>query len=373
MLYLLVFLLLWPLLALISLFRPIHSGRILVIHTGKIGDYVNASVLWGDGQPVELLLDQVNRPLALRDSRIVHIETIQQARQGGIIGRLRFAWQLYWRGYEQILVSTPNALNLFFALQAHPRSVVTVQPYRTGLTARLLMACCQHRVLHDYQQRTIDSYWHLRDTSGSSPPPMRVVQSVDQSRILPELLQAPRPRIGLAIVPGNRSKTIPPDEWAWLLQTLQPLAGSLFFFGQLKDHPYETAIRELLPCDGLPIYSLLGKTNIADLPDNLAQMDLVAGADSGPLYLASTFGVPLLLYAGPCYLPEQSPWQSERYEIPPGVPVSQHSYIFDTLHGADSQALFRTDDAQRAIITTWLTNQLYARLEHHADYTHAKG
>lgn len=363
MLYLIVFLFSWPLLAMISLFRPIHPGRILVIHTGKIGDYVNASVMWGDGQPVELLIDQVNRPLALRDGRVVHIETIQEARQGGIMGRLRFAWRLYWRGYAQILVSTPNALNLFFALQAHPRSVVTLQPYRTGLTARLLMACCQRRLPHAYQQRTIDSYWRLRDPSGSSPPPMRVIPSVDPARILPELLQAPQPRIGLAIVPGNRSKTIPPDEWAWLVQTLQPMAGSLFFFGQLKDHPYETAIREQLPSHGLPIHSLLGKTGIADLPDNLAQMDLVAGADSGPLYLASTFGVPLLLYAGPCYLPEQSPWQSERYEIPPGAPVSQHSYIFDTLHGADSQALFRTDDAQRKMITTWLENQCHKRVE----------
>ena len=64
MLYLPLYLLLWPLLTLLRPFRHKAPGTLLT-YAGNIGDYVNITSLYPEFEQLTVLIDKANKPLAL--------------------------------------------------------------------------------------------------------------------------------------------------------------------------------------------------------------------------------------------------------------------------------------------------------------------
>ncbi|MBF0370504.1 MAG: hypothetical protein HQL52_13710 [Magnetococcales bacterium] len=357
MFYLIIHFLLQPLYWLLIPFRR-KRGGVLVIHTGKIGDYVNASALFSPFDQVDVLIDRMNAPFPPRDQRIGQAWLVQDW-SGSLWAKLRLALTLYLKNYADILVTTPNALNLFFGLSGAPGRKAAIRTYRSGQTAQLFMRFYDQLVEHTKDDLTVDSYLALagsRRIGGSSPT--KVVDQVDPERLRLKVGMVEGLKAGVGIIAGNPSKKMPGDEWAWMIAELISLGATVFVFGTEADEPAFHEVLEQGDFDRERVISLLGEVPLEDLPDNLAAMDLFVSADSGPAYLADSVGVPVLVYAGPCHLKEQRPLGEQCHFIEPRKPVGKKSFIFDTLHNDNDPDWYRTDSKRRVPVQAWLRMRL---------------
>lgn len=348
--YLILLLLSWPLRVLAS--QGPRQGRALVIQTAKIGDYVNTTVLFDELQELDLVIDRVNLPFAQADSRIRRCY-VANAFRGSLLAKLRLGFILLRHRYDVVIIAMPNALNLFWGLFARPRYCATLRTYRMGLSTRALVALYKRVVPHGRDTLTLDTYAQLLPAS----PPTRPLKKL-RPVIRPDTCDFPHPRVGLTLSAGNKSKQIPPDEWRWLFGELAKRNAQVVLFGLDADRPLLETLLEGLETPPALI-NRLGQTPLAQLPEQLACLDLFIGADTGPAYIADSVGVPVLLYAGPCHLTEQRPTGPHCHYIEPEHPDLQHtSYVFDTLHGADCVDLYRTSHNQRDAIAAYLDQRL---------------
>ncbi|ANV98784.1 lipopolysaccharide heptosyltransferase II [Helicobacter enhydrae] len=73
------------------------------------------------------------------------------------------------------------------------------------------------------------------------------------------------------------------------------------------------AIQSLAPTQ--LFHNLTNQTNISQLIDNIASLDLFVTNDSGPMHIASALGIPLLAIFGPTDATETSPYNSQYPQI----------------------------------------------------------
>lgn len=364
MLNLLLYLVILPFLWLLSPLRPQAKGALL-IHTARIGDYVNASVLLGQNAPLDVLISEVNRPFSARDPRIHTIFLFESVRRG-LWNRLRFARKLYWRNYQSVWVTTPSALNALFGLFAFTPGAVIVKPYRAGKTVRMMMKFYPRCQPHGREDLTIDTFLRM---AGQEPTEVswksrQIIPQVESQRVNRKLKETlGNWRVGISIAAHNRSKLIPHSEWCWLIQAIASRGGLLFPIGLAEDQTYLTEILNRCPeYKEAVVEGFLGRIDLVDLPDNLAELDLIIGADSGPLYIADSVGTPVIVYAGLCNLPEQRPLGPDTFIIPPPKPVEKKTYVFDTLHNIQATNLYLTEQTMRQKVEAHL-DQLKATVD----------
>lgn len=348
MLNLLVYLITWPFLKILSSFRPPAEGA-LVIHTARIGDYVNASVLFNREKNTSVLISRMNLPFAKRDDRIQSIFIFEEVRRG-LSTRLGFALRLYWRNYKQVWVTTPSSLNALFGLFAFSPGAVIIHPYKTGLTARALMYFYPRTQPHTHKNLTIHTYLRMAgiEPDESSWKERIIIPCVDRKRIHP-LLGGPNKiwRVGVGISAHNKSKLIPVDEWCWLFRFVISRGGRIVPIGLEEDRPYLKEILCSCPEVKPAMDDVLGLIPLSDLPDNLAVLDLAIGADSGPLFIADSVGTPVILFVGACNVTEQSPLGPDTLFIPPAGPVEKYICIFDTSYDVKAEHLYHTSETLR--------------------------
>ncbi|MDX6766405.1 MAG: glycosyltransferase family 9 protein [Candidatus Methylacidiphilales bacterium] len=323
--------------------RSKKGGLALLIHTGKIGDYANAVFLLEKVAPADVLLDRLNAPFVSKDQRI-RKAWFQQDYKANIWKKCRLACQLYCQGYERVFITTPNQLNLFWGLCACAGSTSALD---VGWGMRILLKICDRVVPHDVHTPTIDSYLKLADGPGGERPVGRLFTDWNEDGVVEPLRQASRPRVGVSLCTGNGSKQIPVEEWGWWFQWLKSMGVSIVVLGT---EPEQVFLDSVLQNSALPasaVLNLLGAVPLRDLPENISQLDILVSADSGPAYLAGLRNVPLVLYAGPCYLPEQQPQGNNHHIVSPQAPVERYSYIFDALHNADCETLYKTNVEER--------------------------
>ncbi len=351
MLYLLLRILIGPLLLLAAPLRRPANGKTLLIHTGKIGDYVNLTTLYPQLEHISVVIDRVNLPLAQRDDRLQDIIVINDVKRS-VRARLGLLLRLYWAHYQQVIVTTPSALNLFLGAGCISRHSAALYSDYSGRSARRLLRFFTRSVRHE--GLVVECYRQLPDIPVDTVPPYRLIAAIDEQRIDPAISAVSGFRVGLGIASGNPSKNLPLAEWTWLVGMLDRLGADLFVFGTAGDSERLSELQA--HCGDTTLHSLLGRIALQDLPDNLSCMHLFISADSGPAYIADSVGVPLLTYAGPCAMDEQRPLGDNNLIVAPStvVPDDEVSHVFRAPYDRDWHTLYMTNETQRMPIETFI-------------------
>jgi ADP-heptose:LPS heptosyltransferase len=140
----------------------------------------------------------------------------------------------------------------------------------------------------------------------------------DRDRASELLNDVPRPRIGLHVGYGPRSrkrnqserlKGWSSDNFTEVASGLLARGRSLVFTGSAEDRGDVEAILARLPAAGRAV-SLAGRTSTRALAAVIDELDALVSVDSGPAHLAAAMGTPLVVLWGPAILEQVRPLSS---------------------------------------------------------------
>ncbi|MGD9595433.1 MAG: glycosyltransferase family 9 protein [Wolinella sp.] len=350
MFYNLLLWLLYPLFWTASHFRP-PASKTLVIQNAKIGDYVNASILFNAHPAQDVLISSVNQAFAKHDSRIQAIFVFEDYR-GSLLEKLKLATTLFLRHYENIYLLSPNALSLFLVQCAMPKHKATLLTYATKRYEKSLMRGFKI-VKHSKDDLTLDSYWSLT----SLPRPKSYQKSPFEPCYQPKPSPLTNPKafkIALSLGAGNRIKNIDTQTWIKMLKIFEKFPSELHLMGTAKDEEIWSEITRFFS-PNLPVISMLGKLKLEEVPSYLKEMQLHVSSDSGNAYIADCYDVAIILLAGPCCAKEQKPITEKTLIIDSNSPLSPFSFVFNTATSTKNQDLFKINISQEQNIHDFVT------------------
>lgn len=350
MIYLFIYLLLYPLLFILNFFRPKPEGN-LILQTAKIGDYANTTVMFELLKKSDVILDHTNVPFAKHDSRINRYYVANDHKKG-LFKKLKFGFLLFWNNYENVYVIMPNALNLFWANMAFSDHTATLTTYSSKSYIRWL-AFLMRTISHFKEDLTIDSYLKLINPAKTHKDVWKKITEPLYIPPLPKIETSNRFKVGISIAAGNKIKTIEKETWEKLFGILKDMECNIYLFG-LKD---EETYLENLDTTGLNIISLLGRIPLEELPWHIAQMNLYISSDTGNSYIADSFHIPLINFAGPCYMKEQRPIGENVLIVKSNAPCAPFSYIFKAPYAKSCEGLYLITDSQEKAIQTFIQKQ----------------
>ncbi|WP_122871024.1 glycosyltransferase family 9 protein [Campylobacter showae] len=413
MIYFLIYLLIYPyLFAMKKLKFKGEKGKILLIQTAKIGDYVNSTVIFEKLGKFDVLIDEINLAFAKHDSRIEKIFTINDVKRKKA-SKLGLALKLFSRNYESVYVLMPNSLNLFLARCTLAKNIVAVHHYAASSDFGLL-ALGMKKVPHTLNDLTLLTYLK---TLGISE--LKYEKCLQQPLFIPRenIVKSNKFKIGVSLSAGNKMKTPPKKTWEKIFeifakfdcevyifgvgeeeallknllakntdekqtenssngQICADLAGSdtSEIYGDIKNTNDEGAKAQFCSknstndgsnlssqfCDTyvkrfgeneLKIISLIGKIKLEELPFYLSQMQLYASSDTGNYYVADSVHTPTICLMGPCFA-------SEQRGVADSLVISSHlppvSSVFKTVQGIDASAFFELSEQNLADIEAFV-------------------
>lgn len=413
MIYFLIYLLIYPyLFAMKKLKFKGEKGKILLIQTAKIGDYVNSTVIFEKLGKFDVLIDEINLAFAKHDSRIEKIFTINDVKRKKA-SKLGLALKLFSRNYESVYVLMPNSLNLFLARCTLAKNIVAVHHYAASSDFGLL-ALGMKKVPHTLNDLTLLTYLK---TLGISE--LKYEKCLQQPLFIPRenIVKSNKFKIGVSLSAGNKMKTPPKKTWEKIFeifakfdcevyifgvgeeeallknllakntdekqtenssngQICADLAGSdtSEIYGDIKNTNDEGAKAQFCSknstndgsnlssqiCDTyvkrfgeneLKIISLISKIKLEELPFYLSQMQLYASSDTGNYYVADSVHTPTICLMGPCFA-------SEQRGVADSLVISSHlppvSSVFKTVQGIDASAFFELSEQNLADIEAFV-------------------
>lgn len=298
--------------------RPEPTSRprsILVIRLDLLGDVLFSQqavqglrLAYPDARIVMLTLPYT-APLARSfpavDS-VISVDTNRIRRPAGVLNPA--TWMGYWRAVSAlrrshfdvaVSLSGPMAslwaalsgadTTIGFADEAYPRMLT--KPVPGGR--------------YGERKHEVEYCRELARAAGAERFPSRLEMRVDvraQGRVERLLAQyelahtRPLVLIHAGSINGS-AKRWPSVNWARFADTLQQNGrAGVALIGAAGDLPIA---REVMQLAEVPIASLVGETSIEELVALIAQADLIASGDSGPLHLAVALGRPLVSVYGP--------------------------------------------------------------------------
>lgn len=329
--YLLLAWLLWPWLRLLRLARPCRPGRRLLIQTAKIGDWINSTPVIRGLAPVDVLCAPGNLPLARHDQYIDQAWTLPA--RAGMAQKLVLAWQLFRQGYDEVFILMPNMPNAFLARLACARTTHMLDTYRTKARVRLLGAGFR-RQTHRREDLVLDDYLRLAGLPVDAAARRKHATSPLFRPENPCSLPPAEFRVGISLAAGNRLKTLPMAVWRRLMEMLAPYRPAVCVFGLDDERPLLDELRTRLAGLEVELVDCLGQVALEALPWHIARMDLYISTDTGNSYMADSLDVPLVNFAGPCFMPEQRPLGEHALVVEtPGL--TPFSFIFAAPYSSD--------------------------------------
>lgn len=413
MIYFLIYLLIYPyLFAMKKLKFKGEKGKILLIQTAKIGDYVNSTVIFEKLGKFDVLIDEINLAFAKHDRRIEKIFTINDVKRKKA-SKLGLALELFSRGYENVYVLMPNSLNLFLARCTLAKNIVAVHHYAASSDFGLL-ALGMRKAPHTLNDLTLLTYLKMLGESE-----LKYEKCLQQPLFIPQknLIKSGKFKIGVSLSAGNKMKTPPKKTWEKIFEIFAKFDCEVYIFGVgeeealLKNLLAENAdekqeenlserqiCKDLTECDASEIYgdikntndegakaqissknstsdesnlssqicdtyvkkfsanelkiiSLIGKIKLEELPFYLSQMQLYASSDTGNYYVADSVHTPTICLMGPCFA-------SEQRGVADSLVISSHlppvSSVFKTVQGIDASAFFELSEQNLADIEAFV-------------------
>lgn len=413
MIYFLIYLLIYPyLFAMKKLKFKGEKGKILLIQTAKIGDYVNSTVIFEKLGKFDVLIDEINLAFAKHDSRIEKIFTINDVKRKKA-SKLGLALKLFSRNYESVYVLMPNSLNLFLARCTLAKNIVAVHHYAASSDFGLL-ALGMKKVPHTLNDLTLLTYLK---TLGISE--LKYEKCLQQPLFIPRenIVKSNKFKIGVSLSAGNKMKTPPKKTWEKIFEIFAKFDCEVYIFGvgeeeallqnllaenvdkkraenlsrrnifadlagngaseiygdpenanseqskaqicsengssggsNLSSQTCDTYVKKF-SANELKIISLIGKIKLEELPFYLSQMQLYASSDTGNYYVADSVRTPTICLMGPCFA-------SEQRGVADSLVISSHlppvSSVFKTVQGIDASAFFELSEQNLADIEAFV-------------------
>lgn len=344
MIYYILFLLLYPLFYLCSFFRSTHRQN-LVIQTAKIGDYVNTTIMINELQKCDIIIDKVNYPLVKNETRVDEIFLIQKYKQK----KLALLWKIFLNNYENIYVLIPNNFNTFIASLSFAKNKVILHTYTTKWYVKLLSKSFTI-IQHTKEDLTLQSYLNMINNKLTYLEGQKTLPKIDISKIILEQ----NFKVGLSLSAGNKLKTIDIQTWLKIFSILRELDCSIYIFGLKEEKKELEKFKNVYDLSKLNIISLLGKLQLEELPYYISQMNLYISSDTGNSYMADTFNVPLINFAGPCYMQEQRPVNKDVLIVKSNAKDVPFSFIFQAPYKGNTKDLYTITAQQEAKIRNFI-------------------
>lgn len=307
--YLLLGWVLWPFFAALRLLFPIQPGRRLVIQTAKIGDWINSTPVIRQLAPIDVVFAPAVEALVSHDQYIG--QSFVMPARSGLYFKLGLAFKLLRLGYEQVLVLMPNMPNTFIARLACARRTVTLDTYRTSRAVRVLGVGFA-RICHTREDLVLDDYLRLAGIEPGPETRRKHATAPLHSPTVNLIRPSQNFRVGISLSAGNALKTMPTSVWLRLFAILEKTNAEVYVFGLGEERCYLDALLAARPDGrGLKVHDCLGQLSLESLPWHIGQMHLYLSTDTGNSYIADALDVPLIDFAGPCYMPEQRPLGSK--------------------------------------------------------------
>jgi len=332
----------YPILWSLSFFRKPPSKNLL-IQTAKIGDYVNSTVIFNKIAPFDIIIDKVNYPLVKYDKRIEKVYIIQNYKKN-IFSKLKLAFTLFFQNYSNVYVLVPNSFNLFLAKFTFSK-VYTIKHYANKWYEILLMTN-SIKINHTKENLTIKSYLKMINENDLE----KNWKSLPIIKPKNNLINSQKFKVGISLSAGNKLKTIDTNTWCKIFEILSKFNLEIYIFG-LKEE--EKFLENVKKCIKNPYISLLGKIKLEHLPFYISQMNLYISSDTGNSYIADTFKVPVINFAGPCYMNEQRPI-GKVLIVKSNAKCVPFSFIFQAPYESKCDKLYEINETQEKEIEEFI-------------------
>ena len=368
--YILYYFLLYPLLAILSIFRK-KSTKILLIQTAKIGDYANSSVVFdiaSKNEPFDIILDEINLAFSQNDERIKHIFIINKYKKG--LKKFLLVFKIYKNNYKKIYVLMPNNYNLFLAKCAFGAEIFTISHYKNS-SAFLLLSHDAKLVKHEKTDLTLLTYLkmfnvdfskqnieHFQNIAKNSKDFFISSLKLPYQKCLQHPLLIPQNplnfdenafKIGISLSAGNKIKTISKQSWEKIFEILKEFDGvKIYIFGIGDELKYLQSINTA----DLEIISLINKISLNELAFYIGKMQAYISSDTGNYYIADTMNVPSICFMGPCFCAEQ---RGVNNSLIIKSDLAPFTAVFDTIYERDASEYFKLNDAQIKAIKEFLS------------------
>ncbi len=338
MLYVLVALLLLPFV------RRRTSGAlrsIILVQTGKIGDFVCTSPLFRAVRSafpearIVLAVHPVNVTLA---RQLPFFDEIIAIPSGSLSG-----WQNKWQWIRQfrsrqldlaICCSGGLAWPFILAMSGIPRRL-GVTPNFMGRSTRFAQKLWTDCVLHHGDQMIGTTYANLLARLGiattttaktlcaSIGAPTHVASFLSKAGHSSENRLA-----GVAISAANKLKELGKPLLAGVCRKMLAAdpALSIVLLGGPSDQPLAAAL--MADLNSQRMIDSCGAFALDEVPALLQRLDVFVGVDSGLTYIADTFDIPLVSLAGPCNMQETKPVNQNAVILQENLPCVPCAHIF---------------------------------------------
>jgi lipopolysaccharide heptosyltransferase II len=313
--------------------------KILVIQTAKIGDLVCTTPIFRaikEKYPqvfLFLLATSKTKGMVEANHFIDEIILIDQDRFRGIGGRLRLIKEIRRKHFFWSINVLPGIfLNIISFWAFVPNRILTTSKY-LGETVRLLSIFSNYRL--EYPRHTLSTAHYLNllrflDVNEARKYQREIfiekIAEEKADRFLKENnLSLNDLLIGICLTAGNKIKQWPQDKFAELVKRLiTELKAKIIFIGGPQDKEIINFVNHKIADLGLDSSNYF---SLQELPALLKRLKLLISVDSGPLYIASAVGTPVVDIAGPIDIYEQPPLGEKCLIIQKDLPCIPCSFM----------------------------------------------
>lgn len=314
--------------------------KILVIQFGKLGDMVCTTPLFRalkTGYPsatiTVLCLGRAGE-LLQGNPCVDEIIMADEAHYRSLSGRLKLLSRLHNEHYDVSIAVLPGTWNAMIGLWTSAPVRLHTSGGRMGLFGKFLHRLHTHRLQYAKGTRTFDHYMNIAKAIGVSAVTYKHEMFISdaESKTAGEWLK--ERGIGLhqkfavlSVTAGNRLKEWPLERFVEVARYLVEKHKMHVLFSSAETDITAQATRMLGSSLGVDAGSL----KLRPLSAVISKASLFVSVDTGPLYIAHSFDVPLIDIIGPVDPREQPPISSNKVELvlPPGIEPS--SFVAETL------------------------------------------
>jgi ADP-heptose:LPS heptosyltransferase len=349
--YFIIYLLLFPLIFLLSFFRKKPQSKNLIIQTAKIGDYANTSIMFDALKESDILIDQINTAFANYDDRLKKVFTINEYKKSFLL-KIKLAFKIFFNNYENVYIVMPNNYNLFLGQISFAKNKITLITY-ADKWYKILLTLRMKKIKHTIEDLTLDSYLKMIDKNFNHLNYKKVIQKPilkSKSNLINENFFS----IGISLTAAIKLKTIDIETWQEVFKILDNFDANIYIFGLDNEIELYNNLIDKIKLEKSTIKSLLGKIELKYLPFEISKINIYISSDTGNSYIADAMNVPTINFAGPCFWKEQRPVINSLI-VESNATCTPYSSVFKTVREKRCKDIFTINNNQKEEIKDFIT------------------
>ncbi len=332
-----------PFLLLISRFRKFHpqqDRRMLIIQLGKIGDMVCTTPLFramhtaDPSLAITVMCLSAPAEILVENPCVSGILALHEDRFSGFRGRLRLCRRLLRDNYSVTVCVLPGTFNALLGLWSCAPRRLHVTGGRIGPLGKFFHLFFTDRLRFERGTRTYDHYMAIAKQLGYPPVPYKheIYLTNDEQdeadRWIEDLELVGKKFAVLSLTAGNALKEWPLERFVQVARQLIGQYGMTVLFSSSDTARTEQARILLSHHEGIDA----GGLSLRFLAGVIRRAALFVSVDTGPLYIAHAFDVPLVDIVGPVDPREQPPIEHGHVALVlPPPPIKPSSFVCETL------------------------------------------